>query len=94
MQAAVWWLAVCFVCGVGLVALAAVPAVASANGSSMLGGSGRSPLESPLVVAEAKPLVDGEGVSAAKEARDDSPEATPARESSPTEFENWGDNKG
>jgi hypothetical protein len=51
------------------------PGVALAEGSSALGGSGGSALESPLVVAEAQSLVGGEGVSAAEEARRDNPEA-------------------
>jgi streptogramin lyase len=86
MRVAVRGLAVCLLCGVGFAGLDSAPGVALAEGSPALDGSGGSALESPLVVAEAQPLVGGEGVSAAEEARRDSPEAVAAREASRTAF--------
>lgn len=74
-------------CCAGLVVLAANPVCAYAEASALLGGSGGSPLESPLVVAEAQPLVGGEGVAQAEEARRSNPEAVAEREASRTEYE-------
>ncbi len=70
-----------------LVGLALCAGSASAAESSALGGTGSSPLESPLVVPEALPLLGGEAVSNAEEARRESPEAAVARQVSQTEYE-------
>jgi RHS repeat-associated protein len=60
---------------------------ASAEESSALGGAGASPLENPLVVPEAQPLLGSESVGDAEEARRTAPEAVAAREESRTKFE-------
>jgi hypothetical protein len=79
---------VLFVCiGFCLAGLVLVSPMAFAEGSSALGGAGGSPLESPLVVPEAVPLLGGQSVRVAEEARRDSPEAVIAREESREKFE-------
>ncbi len=61
--------------------------VAFAGGSSALGGTGGSPLESPLVVPEGVSLLGGQSVHEAEEARRASPEAAVARQESQTKYE-------
>jgi hypothetical protein len=73
--------------GCALVGLALGAASASAEESTTLGGTGSSPLESPLVVPEAQALLGGESVSDAEEARRSSPEAVTARVASATAYE-------
>ena len=70
-----------------LAGFAACCATAAAEGSSALGGTDGSPLESPLVVPEARPLLGGEAVTNAEEARRASPEAVVVRQESQTEYE-------
>ena len=69
-----------------LVGLALCAGPASAKESSSLGGIGGSPLENPLVVPEALPLLGGEAVSNVEEARRASPEAAVARQDSQTQY--------
>ena len=77
-----------FKCLIGiLLSFALCAGSAFAEGSSELGGTGASPLESPLVVPEAQPLLGSESVGNAEEARLASPEAVAAREESQTEWE-------
>lgn len=75
----------CLACA--LVGLALGAGSASAEESTALGGTGSSPLESPLVVPEAQTLLGGESVSDAEEARRLSPEAIAARIASATAYE-------
>ncbi len=70
-----------------LLGLALCAGTASAEGSSALGGAGGLPLESPLVVPEALPLVGVEAVGNVEEARRASPEAVSEREESQTRYE-------
>jgi streptogramin lyase len=71
-----------------LVGLALGAGSASAEESTALGGTGSSPLESPLVVPEAQQaLLGGELVGDAEEARRLSPEAVAARIASATAYE-------
>jgi streptogramin lyase len=70
-----------------LVGLAVYVPSAFAEGSPGLGGTGSSPLESPLVVPEAQALLGGESVSDVEEARRLSPEAVAARIASATAYE-------
>jgi streptogramin lyase len=74
----------CVLCSLGLAVC--VPS-ASAEGSAVLGGTGGSPLESPLVLPESQALLGGQGVREAEEVRRDSPEAVAARIASATAFE-------
>jgi RHS repeat-associated protein len=69
-----------------LVGLALCAGPASAKESSTLGGTGASPLESPLVVPEAELLLGGEAVSNVEKARRASPEAAVARQESQTKY--------
>jgi RHS repeat-associated protein len=85
MKAALGSLAVCM--GFCLIGLALTSPVAFAEGSSALGGTGRSLFESPLVAPEAQPLLGSQGVIEAEEARLASPQATVAREASQTKYE-------
>jgi hypothetical protein len=75
----------CLACA--LVGLALGAGSASAEESTGLGGTGSSPLESPLVVPEAQALLGGESVSDVEEARRMSPEAVAARTASATAYE-------
>jgi len=74
-----------------LVGLVLCAGTASAEGLSALGGAGSSPLESPLVVPEALPLVGGEAIGDAEEARRTSPEAAVTRAESQTRYEDLDD---
>ena len=85
MRFAVRWLGICLSCF--MVSLVGRPGVALAEGFAGLGGPDISALESPLVVPEVQPLVSGQGVSAAEEARWASPTGIVAREDSRTKFE-------
>ncbi len=67
--------------------LAIVSPVAFAEGSSTLGGTSGSPLESPLVVPEGLSLLGGQSVRDAEEARRVSPAAAIARQESQTKYE-------
>jgi RHS repeat-associated protein len=78
----VWMTCLVFAC----VLLPLYAGTAFAEGSSALGGAGGSPLESPLVVPEALPLLGGEAVSNVEEARRASPEAVVARQDSQTKY--------
>jgi len=73
-----------------LAGLAVCAPAAAAEGSPALGGTGGSPLESPLVVPEAQSLLGGQGLSEAEEARRASPEAAVARQESQSKFEGLG----
>lgn len=86
MRVGVAWrsLVGCVLCGLGLAVC--VPS-ASAEGSVALGGTGGSPLESPLVLPESQSLLGGQGVGEAEEVRRDSPEAVAARSASARAFE-------
>jgi RHS repeat-associated protein len=84
MNAGLRSLVLCLMC---CFAPAFAPTCALAEGSAPLGGTGSSPVESPLVVPEAQSLVGGQGVGEAEEARRDSPEAVAARSASATEYE-------
>ncbi len=76
----------CLVCT--LVGLALGAGSASAEESTAaLGGTGSSPLESPLVVPEAQSLLGGESVSDVEETRRLSPEAVATRIASATAYE-------
>jgi RHS repeat-associated protein len=88
MKAAIKSLAICI--GLCLMGLAVAAPVAFAEGTAALGGTGGSPLESPLVVPEAELLLGGETVSNVEEARRASPEATVARQESQTKYEGLG----
>ncbi len=78
----------CLVCAlVGLALGVGYAGSASAEESTVLGGTGSSPLESPLVVPEARALLGGESVSDVEEARRMSPEAVAARTASATAYE-------
>lgn len=78
----------CLACAlVGLALGAGYAGAASAEESTVLGGIGSSPLESPLVVPEAQALLGGESVSDVEEARRLSPEAVAARIASATAYE-------
>jgi NHL repeat len=78
----------CLACALVGLALGAVYAgSASAEEATALGGTGSSPLESPLVVPEAQALLGGESVSDVEEARRISPEAIAARTASATAYE-------
>ena len=70
-----------------LAALLLFAATAAAEGATALGGTGQSPLESPLVVPEAQSLLGGQGTTEAEEVRRNSPEAVLAREESQTKYE-------
>ena len=83
MKTAIKSLAICI--GLCLMGLALASPVASAD--PVLGGTGASPLESPLVVPEAQLLLGSEAVSNVEEARLASPEAAAEREASQTEYE-------
>ncbi|MGA2162992.1 MAG: hypothetical protein ABSH36_00815 [Solirubrobacteraceae bacterium] len=72
---------------VGLALGAGYAGSASAEESTVLGGTGSSPLESPLVVPEGQALLGGESVSDVEEARRLSPEAVAARTASATAYE-------
>jgi RHS repeat-associated protein len=85
MKAALRSLAMCV--GLCLTGLAIASPVAFAEGSSALGGTGESSLESPLVVTEALPLFGDEAISNVEAARRTSPEAVAEREESPTKYE-------
>jgi RHS repeat-associated protein len=85
MKAAPISLAVCM--GFCLAGLAFASPVAFAEGSSALGGTGGSPLESPLVVPEGLPLLGEQSVQEIEEARRASPEAVIARQESQTKYE-------
>jgi RHS repeat-associated protein len=76
----------CLVCVLAALAAVSSPS-AFAEGSPVLGGTGGSSLESPLVVPEAQSLVGGQGVSEAEEARRTSPEAAVSRQESQTKYE-------
>ncbi len=85
------------VCGVVLKCLACVlaafalfTATASAEGVSALGGTGGSPLESPLVVPEGLPLTGSQSVEDAEEAQRASPEAVLSCQQSQTKYEGLG----
>jgi hypothetical protein len=86
MKTAIRLLAVCV--GFSLMGLALASPVAFAEGS--LGGTGGSPLESPLVVPEGLPLTGSQSVEDAEEARSASPEAVVARQESQTKYEGLG----
>ena len=73
-----------------LAAFALCTATAAAEGATALGGTGASPLESPLVVPGGLSLSGGQSVEDAEEARRASPEATVAREESQTKYEGLG----
>jgi hypothetical protein len=79
----VWMKCLVFVC----VLLPLFAGTAFAEGSSLFGGTDDSSLESPLVVPEALPLLGGEALSDAEEARRASPEAVVARMESETKYE-------
>ncbi len=64
--------------------------VAFGEGVLALGGSGSGSFESPLVIPEVQPLVGGQGVAEAEEARRDSSAAVIAREESRTRFAGLG----
>ena len=85
MKTAIKSLAICV--GLCLMGLAVAAPVAFAEGPAALGGTGGSPLESPLVVPEALPLLGGEAVSNLEEARRASPEAAIQRQESQTKYE-------
>ncbi len=85
MKAAIKSLAICI--GLCLMGVAVAAPVAFAEGTAVLGGTGGSPLESPLVVPETLPLLGGEAVSNAEEARRESPEAAVARQKSQTAYQ-------
>ncbi len=85
MKAAIKSLAICI--GLCLMGVAVAAPAAFAEGTAVLGGTGDSPLESPLVVPETLPLLGGEAVSNAEEARRESPEAAVARQKSQTAYQ-------
>ena len=84
MQAAIKSLAICI--GLCLMGVAVAAPVAFAEGTAALGGTGGSPLESPLVVPETLPLIGDEAVSNVEEARRASPETVAEREESQTRY--------
>jgi YD repeat-containing protein len=80
-------LMVCLSClVVGLAGLVLSP-VASADAPLPLGGSGGSPIESPLVVPGAQMLLEGQGARDAEQARRYTPQAVLAREESQTKYD-------
>ena len=85
-KAAIRPLAVCI--GFCLIAFGLAVPVASAN--PVLGGTGTSPLESPLVIPEGLPLTGSQSVADAEEARRASPEAAVVRQESQTKYEGLG----
>ncbi len=79
-------LLMCLACVLAALAVVSSPS-AFADGSPVLGGTGGSSLESPLVVPGGLSLLGEQSVREAEEARRASPEATLARQESQTKYE-------
>jgi hypothetical protein len=88
MKAAIKSLAICI--GLCLMGVAVAVPVAFADGTAVLGGTGGSPLESPLVVPGGLPLLGEQSAHDAEEAQRASPEAAIARQESQTKYEGLG----